>query len=208
MDLMWPSLDQLPGYVAALEAGWSPDNERGREAAEEELARIELSPSRFIGSLVDLQAASGPVQLPDGLLVPRLPGFRKWMWDGEFCGSINLRWQPGTPELPWYCLGHVGYSVVGWKQRRGYATKALAVLLDDARARGLPWIEITTDAANLASQKVILANGGVLLGEEDKPAAFSAGRLRRFRISLQCSVAAGSTAGTARSRPTMARAKK
>jgi hypothetical protein len=21
------------------------------------------------------------------------------MWDGEFCGAINLRWRPGTGEL-------------------------------------------------------------------------------------------------------------
>ena len=59
------------------------------------------------------------------------------MWDGEFCGSIGFRWQPGTSALPPYCLGHIGYSVVPWKQRRGYATKALALLLPDARKEGL-----------------------------------------------------------------------
>ncbi|WP_205964513.1 GNAT family N-acetyltransferase [Ramlibacter agri] len=129
------------------------------------------------------------------------------MWDGGFCDSINLRWQPGTAALPWYCLGHVGYAVVPWKQRLGHATQALAQLLPRARAQGLPWIEITADAGNLASQKVILANGGVLLGEMDKPAAFQPGRLRRYRIVLQCS-ADSSTAGVESSRPTMARAKK
>ena len=184
MDLAWPSLALLPGYVAALEQGWTPDNERGREAAQEELTRIEESPSRFLASLVDLEGAGGPIQLPDGSLVPRLPGYRRWMWDGEFCGSINLRWQPGTAALPWYCLGHVGYSVVPWKQRRGYATQALAALLPDARARGLPYLEITTDAANVASQRVIVANGGQLLREEDKPLAFRGGRLLRYRVPL------------------------
>jgi len=34
------------------------------------------------------------------------------MWDGEFCGQIAFRWQPGTEALPPHCLGHVGYSVV------------------------------------------------------------------------------------------------
>ena len=31
MDLVWPSLALLPAYVDALERGWSPDNERGRD---------------------------------------------------------------------------------------------------------------------------------------------------------------------------------
>ena len=184
MELVWPSLDLLPGYAAALQHGWSPDNERGAEAAQEELARIEESPSRFIESLVDLEGAGGPIQVPDGTLVPRLPGYRRWMWDGEFCGSINLRWQPGTSALPWYCLGHVGYSVVPWKQRRGHATRALSLLLPDARARGLGFLELTTDAGNVASQRVIVANGGMLVGEEQKPLAFRGGRLLRFRIAL------------------------
>ena len=67
--------------------------------------------------LDDREAKRGPVTLPDGSQVPRLPGYRRWMWDGEFCGSIGFRWQPGTSALPPYVLGHIGYSVVPWKQR-------------------------------------------------------------------------------------------
>jgi predicted acetyltransferase len=40
------------------------------------------------------------------------------MWDGDFAGAINLRWQPGTAELPPHCLGHIGYGVVPWKRGR------------------------------------------------------------------------------------------
>jgi predicted acetyltransferase len=185
MDLVWPSLLALPRYVAALERGWSPNNERGRAATEEELAQIETSPRRFVDSLVDPEAQGSEVQLPDGSLVPRLPGYRRWMWDGDFCGSIGLRWQPGTAALPAYCLGHIGYSVVPWKQRRGHATQALSLLLPEASSLGLPHVELTTDAANFPSQKVILANGGVLVGEEAKPAGFSGGKLRRYRIALE-----------------------
>jgi predicted acetyltransferase len=61
-----------------------------------------------------------------------------------------VRWQPGTAELPSYVLGHVGYSVVPWKRRRGYATAALAELLTQIPALGLPYLELTTDADNIA----------------------------------------------------------
>ena len=33
MMLVWPAAGYLPGYVDALERGWSPDNVRGAEAA-------------------------------------------------------------------------------------------------------------------------------------------------------------------------------
>jgi hypothetical protein len=44
--------------------------------------------------------------------------------DGEFCGSIGLRWQPETSALPSHVPGHIGYSVVAWRWRRGYAIRA------------------------------------------------------------------------------------
>ena len=103
MTLVWPSREYLPGYVAALERGWSPDNVRGVAAAQEELARIAVNADAFLASLIDREAAGGPITLPDGTTVPRLPGYRRWLWDGEFCGSIGLRWQPGTEALPPYC---------------------------------------------------------------------------------------------------------
>lgn len=122
--------------------------------------------------------------MPDGSMVPRLPGFRRWMWDGEFAGSIGLRWQNGTAALPPYCLGHIGYSVVEWKQRRGYATAALLLILEDARAMKLPYVEITTDPDNLPSQKVILAAGGNLFERFNKPPQFGSKPCLRFRIAL------------------------
>jgi predicted acetyltransferase len=106
------------------------------------------------------------------------------MWDGEFCGSIGFRWQPGTNELPSYVLGHVGFSVVPWKQRRGYATRALGALLPLAREEGLSYVELTTDETNTASQRVIIANGGRLVEKFDKPPHYGGAPSLRFRIYL------------------------
>lgn len=182
MKLVVPSLAELPQYADALRRGWSPDNVRLAAAAREELERIDADPAAFVASLDDREARSGPVTLPDGSKVPRLPGYRRWMWDGEFCGSIGFRWRPGTAELPPYVLGHVGYAVVPWKRRLGYATRALALLLPECRREGLAYIELTTDPDNDASQKVITANGGFLV-ERFRAGHYGKDELR-FRVPL------------------------
>jgi predicted acetyltransferase len=183
MDLVWPAAEYLPGYRDALRQGWSPDNRRP-EAADEELVRIATDPDRFLAEQVDREAKGPPITLPDGSQVPRLPGYHRWMWDGEFCGSIDLRWQPGTHELPAYCLGHIGYSVVSWKRRRGYATRALRLILPEARAEGLAHVELITEAGNVASRRVIEANGGILIERFHKPAVHGGSESLRFRIPL------------------------
>ena len=184
MHLVRPGPEYLASYVAALERGWSADNERGVEAAREELSRIQADAAAFLASMEDREAKGPPITLPDGSAAKRLPGFRRWIWDGEFCGSIGLRWQPGTTALPLYCLGHIGYAVVPWKQRLGYAKSALRLILAEARAVGLPYMEITTDPDNIASQRVIEANGGILVEHFIKPQQFGCKPGLRFRITF------------------------
>lgn len=187
MQLVWPEMQYLPSYVRALEQGWSPDNLRP-EAGQEDLDEIARGAERFVAAQADREATGPPVRLPDGTTVPRLPGYHKWMWDGEFCGEINFRWQPGTTELPPHCLGHIGYSVVPWKRGKGYATLALRLLLPEARAVGLAYVELTTDADNIASQRVIEANGGTLVERFNKPEGYGGAPSLRFRISLAMAI--------------------
>jgi predicted acetyltransferase len=107
------------------------------------------------------------------------------MWDGDFCGSIGLRWQRGTEALPLYCLGHIGYTVVPWKRRRGYATQALREVLRDAAAEGLRYVELTTEPDNVVSQRVIEVNGGVFVEEFTAPPSLGSKRGLRYRIALE-----------------------
>ena len=184
MELVRPSLQYLPDYRCALEHGWSPDNIRGIAAAQDELAEIDKDARAFVERQVDPQAKGPPVVLPDGSTAPRLPGYRLWMWDGEFCGSIGFRWQPGTSALPPHVLGHIGYAVVPWKRGRGYATAALKLMLAHAQKEGLTYVEITMDEENIPSRKVVLANGGMLIEQFQKPPQYGSKASLRFRIPL------------------------
>jgi predicted acetyltransferase len=184
MRLVRPAEEHLASYIRALEHHWSPDNLRP-EAAAEQLEEIRRDPATFIAGQTDPEGKGPPIRTPDGGTVARLPGYHKWMWDGEFCGTVGFRWQPGTTDLPAYCLGHIGYAVVPWKRGNGYATRALGLLLPEAREQGLAFVELTTDAGNVASQRVIEANGGELHERFNKPAMYGSAPSLRYRIRLR-----------------------
>ncbi len=57
--------------------------------------------------------------------------------------------------------GHIGYSVRPDERRKGYASQMLALVLDEARKRGIPRVLVTCDEDNEASRRTILKNGGV-----------------------------------------------
>ena len=185
MQLVWPAAEYVASYVAALRQGWSPNNVRP-ETAGEELVEIARDAPGYLARQIDREGKGPPVILPDGSTFERLPGYRRWMWDGEFCGSIGFRWQPGSNELPPHVLGHIGYAVVPWKRRRGYATRALGLLLHDVRREqlGLCYVELTTEPDNVASVRVIVANGGQLVERFVKPAEYGGARGLRYRIYL------------------------
>ena len=189
MQLVWPAPRYLAGYVDALKRGWSANTTRPAQAREE-LEAIAAGAARFLDQQVDRDAKGPPIVLPDGSSFPRLPGFRCWMWDGEFCGAIGLRWQRGTPALPPHVLGHIGYAVVPWKRRRGYATAALRALLPLAWAEGLPYVELTTDPDNVASQRIIETNGGRLVERFTMPPHYDRAEGLRYRIERRAARAA------------------
>jgi predicted acetyltransferase len=171
----------LDGFKNALHRGWSPHTEI--DISKSVLDAIETDAAAYLASVSDA-APLGDVTLPDGRAVPRLPMRIRWIWDGDFCGQINLRWAPVGGALPPTVLGHIGYTVVPWKRGHGIAKRALRHMLSEAREVGLAALDVCTTADNIASQKVILANGGAVFeafrSEQHDP---TINRLR-YRISL------------------------
>jgi predicted acetyltransferase len=103
---------------------------------------------------------------PDG----HVPCTNLWWVEGEeYLGRIAIRHRltDGLRRVG----GHVGYDVRRSRRREGHATAMLAAALPVAHRLGIDPALVTCDIDNVASRKVIEANGGVLENELD-------GRLR------------------------------
>lgn len=90
---------------------------------------------------------------------------------GEYIGRVSIR-----HELTDYLKkvgGHIGYDIRPSKRRQGYGKKILELGLEKARELGMKDILITCDIDNIASKKIIEANGGKfdrkLVVEKNKP---------------------------------------
>ncbi|QKW32708.1 GNAT family N-acetyltransferase [Actinomadura sp. NAK00032] len=106
--------------------------------------------------------------LLDERWTPRREGFvtatTLWLVDGEeFLGRIAIRHR--LNDFLREIGGHIGYDVRKSARRRGHATFMLKEALPVAHSLGIESALITCDVDNVASRKVIEANGGVLEGE-------------------------------------------
>ena len=99
---------------------------------------------------------------PDEELPPdRVRNTVLWWVDGdEVLGRISIR-HDLTPHL-FEIGGHIGYMIAPHVRRRGHATALLRDALPVAAAHGITRALITCDDDNVASAKVIEANGGLL----------------------------------------------
>ncbi len=178
--LIMPDGAHLAAYMAALQQGWSPSTTR--DVCAEQLDAIAADADAFLHRLVHPEG--GSTRTPAGSMVPALPGTTRWIWDGGFCGAINLRHQPGTTDLPPHVSGHIGYSVVPWRRRQGHGTAALRLMLPVARRSGLSCVTITCNTGNAGSRAIIEANGGAFLYEADDLGVPGARKLV-YRIALK-----------------------
>ncbi len=78
--------------------------------------------------------------------------------------------------------GHMGYGIRPSLRGRGFGKRLLALGKEAAARRGLTRLLITCHDDNIASARVIEANGGVL--EDIVDDIFGGGPLRRYWIEL------------------------
>jgi len=87
-----------------------------------------------------------------------------WVEGEEFLGRFVVRHQ--LTERLRTVGGHVGYDVRSSARRAGHGTAILRAGLPVCAELGLDRVLLTVHVGNLASQRVIEANGGVLEREE------------------------------------------
>ena len=99
--------------------------------------------------------------------------------DRKLVGMIDLRHHINHPILSVWG-GHIGYSVRPNERGKGYAREMLRLQLQNCARRGINRVLVTCSPSNIASEKTILANGGVF----DYDVEVDGEPVRRYWISL------------------------
>jgi predicted acetyltransferase len=91
----------------------------------------------------------------------------------------------GTSGLPSFCLGHIGYLVVPWKNADDTPLR-LCDAASEGEAGGTDVRRIVTDVDNITSQRVIEANGGGVLVERfDESTPYGGKGILRYRVNRE-----------------------
>ncbi len=116
---------------------------------------------------IDYNREHPDVEVPTEGLVPDSTYFCLDEERNIMVGAINIR-----HELNDYLLnygGHIGDGIRPSERRKGYATKMIALGLEECKKLGIHKVLITCDKKNIGSAKSIIKNGGILENEVVNP---------------------------------------
>ncbi len=104
-----------------------------------------------------------------------------WLVRGnDILGAARIR-PVLTPQLAEWG-GHISYDIRPSQRRKGYGTLVLELALERARNLRMRTVRLMCYQDNIASRKIIEANGGELV--YDGPCALAGGAIFTFEIEL------------------------
>ena len=95
-----------------------------------------------------------------------VPSSLYYAYDDErniMVGAVNIRHYLNDKLM--FDGGHIGDGVRPSERRKGYATKIIALALDECKKLGIDKVLITCNKDNIGSKKSIINNGGILENE-------------------------------------------
>lgn len=148
-------MDIIPSYIEALQEGHRIGVQPALSV--EEIEKIRKNPEQHLKSLNEKK--TGVFTAPDGSVFPYVPYEHLWLVQGSFfLGSVSFR-----HELNEYMMefaGHIGYGIRPSVQGQGIGTLALKLVCQRAANMGMERLLVTCSPDNVASEKIILKNGG------------------------------------------------
>jgi predicted acetyltransferase len=174
VQLVIPSIEYKDSYLVAVSEYQAENLLNYRNLNIKDLE------NNFEKYVEDIKAESKGIGLPKGYV----PHSVFWLVDDEgYIGRLDLR-----HELNEYLKttgGHIGYDIRPTRRKQGLGKIILELGLEEAKKMGIKDIVITCDVDNIASSKIIEANGGQFIdytvgsyGDEGKV------KKKRFEISL------------------------
>ncbi len=143
-----PSVELFPAYrefvlemLARGETVWNPYTPSENE-----------NPAEFVERILRRKENPEPPLVAETVYWP--------IFDGSVVGRISLRHTLNDNLRK--MGGHIGYEVRPSFRRRGFATEMLRQILLTPKAREIGDLMLTCAPDNIASNRTILANGGIL----------------------------------------------
>ncbi len=128
-------------------------------------AKALLARQDFAAFVQELEDEAAGIGLPPGI-PPQQTYFS--VKDGTtVVGKVRFRPRLEPPFARYN--GHIGYNIRPSQRRKGYATRQLALVLDEARKAGLAGVMIPIEGENRGSIRTVEKNGGRLVRQLNDP---------------------------------------
>lgn len=172
LELVRPSGKYRSSWIEALrEFEKEGDTRRAKD--------LPMVENDWSGYLDKIQKDYKGVDLGEG----RVPQTVFWLaGGGEALGTVSIRHEINDHLQSQG--GHIGYAIRPSERKKGYGTRILELALIEVRKLDLKKVLLTCNKDNVASRKIIEANGGILENEIEVQGDYEMITIQRFWIKL------------------------